>query len=94
MDEESKKMLEEALELSRENHTMLKRLRKSQKNAQLLRGLYWVFVIAIGLGAYAYLSPYLKKAVDVYNTAQNGFSSFTNFSNTVTGKSTETTPKP
>jgi predicted MFS family arabinose efflux permease len=82
-------MLEEALELSRENHTMLKRLRKSQKNAQLLRGLYWVFVIAIGFGAYTYLGPYLKKAVDVYNAAQNGISTITNFGNTVTNKTTK-----
>lgn len=84
MDEEIKElkeMVEETLELSKENNAMLGRLRRSQKNAQMLRGLYWVFAIALAFGAYQYLSPYLKKIIDVYNTASSGITSITTFGN-------------
>ncbi len=82
MDEEVKElreMVEETLELSKENNVMLSRLRRSQKNAQMLRGLYWVFAIALAFGAYQYLSPYLKKVIDMYNTASSGITSIKSF---------------
>ncbi len=71
MDPESKKMLEEALELSRDNNEMIKRMRRSQKNSQLLRGLYWVLILAISFGGYFFVGPYLSKITSIYSSAYN-----------------------
>lgn len=82
MDPESKKMLEEALELSRSNHDMLKRIRRSQKNAQLIRGLYWGLIIAISFGSYYLVGPYLSKITSIYSSVYNNSNALQNLDTT------------
>ena len=78
MDEQSKKILEETLELTKDNHLMLKRIRRSQKNAQLMRGLYWIFIIAISFGGYYLIGPYLSKISSLYSGIYNNANTLQN----------------
>lgn len=68
MDDESKKLLIETADLVRENHAMLKKVRRVQKNSQMLRGLYWLFIIALAFGAFHYIAPYVKQIQTLYGS--------------------------
>ncbi len=79
MDEDSKKLLEEAVKLSRENHDMLKKMRSSQKNARMMKGLYLVVVIALTYMGYTYIKPYLEQARSMYESTQSQIQGFKSF---------------
>lgn len=66
MDPETKQMLAETLELSRENNKMLRSLRNSQRWASIMRVLYWVAIIGISIGAFYFVEPYLKNLLNIY----------------------------
>lgn len=66
MDLDAQQIAKETLELTRENNHMLKKIRGSQKTAQMLRALYWVIIVALSFGAYVYLTPYLQKLEGIY----------------------------
>ena len=68
MDSESKELLEESVELSKENNKMLQKIRGIQKREFIWRALKIVAIIALALGAYYYIEPYLNKVVNVYNS--------------------------
>ncbi len=79
MDNELKKLLEENLELSKENNTLLKRIRGSQKRAAMMRMLYWILIIGMTLGAYYYIQPYIEQLMSVYSGAQENIKSFQDY---------------
>lgn len=56
-------MLEEQLELSRENNAILKKIRRVQKNSQIFRIVYWFIIIGISVGAFYFIQPYLESLV-------------------------------
>lgn len=86
MDPESKKLLQEAVELSRDNHAMLKKLRRSQKNAHMWKTIYWVVAIALTYAAYVKIKPYIIEVTNAYNQAQSQLDSIKNFGNSFGGK--------
>ncbi len=59
MDPEDKKLLEETYELEKENNQMLRKLRRAQRYAALLRVAYWFIVIGLGVGAFYFIQPYI-----------------------------------
>ncbi|HRH31245.1 MAG TPA: hypothetical protein PK950_01100 [Candidatus Paceibacterota bacterium] len=79
MDEEFKKLLLENIQLTRENHTMLKKLRRAQKNAKMMKMIYWVIIIALAYMAYVKVRPLIQQASDTYNAAQQQLDSIKNF---------------
>jgi len=68
MDSESKKLLEETLELARENNKMLHKVRGVQKWAAFWSGLKIFIIIGIALGSFYFLEPYINKVTDLYNS--------------------------
>jgi hypothetical protein len=71
MDPESKKLLEETLELVQENNKMLHRVRSVQKWATFWSGLKIIVIIGLALGSFYFLEPYINKGVDLYNSISN-----------------------
>ena len=67
MDQEIKKLLEENLELAKENNELLKKVRNTQKLAQIYRIVYWVVIIGASYGAYYFVQPYIGGILDVYS---------------------------
>ena len=72
MDPESKKLLEET-------HDMVKKMRNSQKNARMWKGIYWVVIIGVTYAGYLYIRPYLEKTMALYDAAQQQVDSLKNF---------------
>ncbi len=68
--EESKK-LDEVYELTRENHDMLKKVRRVQKNAMTVRVIYWLVIVSMAFGAFYYIKPYVESLVSVYTDTTN-----------------------
>ena len=79
MDSESKKLLEETLALTQENNKMLHLMRRSQFWSNVVRGIYWVFIIGTALGAYYYIQPYLEQLLNAYVSASETLNSIKNF---------------
>lgn len=67
MDTEVKKMLEESLTLTRENNKILTGIRNAQRRAHMYRLIYWAVIIAITLGAYYFIQPYIESLTGYYS---------------------------
>lgn len=69
MDSESKKLLEQTLELAEENNKMLHSLKRHMQVSRIVSIVYWVFIIGSALGAYYLVQPYVDQVIGVYNGA-------------------------
>jgi len=75
MDPELKRMLDENLELSRENNAMLRKLRNTQKWSKIWSLVKYLILAGVAFGAYKFLEPYLKNIADMMQQL-SGFKSF------------------
>ena len=66
MSPEERKLLEEAVTLSRENHKILRQLRGSLWWGRVYSLLKWVVIIGSTIWAYYYIQPYLFQLMDTY----------------------------
>ncbi len=82
--EESKK-LDEVYSLVKENHTIVKKIRAHQKNAQMIKVLYWLIIIGIGVGGFVYLKPFLDQISGMYTQGQDAFESIKDFNASASG---------
>lgn len=83
MDEESKKLLEENLKLSKENNELLLKLYKIQRMARTTRLLYWGLIILVTLGSFYFLQPYLGNLVNIYTGGVSGISNVGDITNSL-----------
>jgi alpha-galactosidase len=60
MSPEERQLLEKTYSLAKENNSLLKSMRNHARLGTAMRVLYWVVIIAISLGAYYFIEPYLK----------------------------------
>ncbi len=71
-------MLERTLKLSEENNKIIRRVRRTQNVASLMRTLYWVVIIAIGVASYYFVSPYIEEAQNFVGESQDTINGFKN----------------
>lgn len=71
--------LEELMKLTRENNSMLHKMRRSARNAQMMRGFYWILIIGIGVAGYYTLMPYIEKVQSLYTESQNAIEDIKDF---------------
>lgn len=79
MDNELKKLLEENLELSKENNDLLRSIRGSQKRAAMMRLVYWLLIVGMTFGAYYYIQPYIEQIMSVYTGAETNIKSLQDY---------------
>lgn len=72
MTPEERKMLEEAVALSRENNAILRKMRRSALVSSFFRILYIVVILGITFGSYYLIQPYIDQFKGVYGTVQDG----------------------
>lgn len=65
MTPEEHNMLQEALDNSRENSKLLKKMHRVMVVGRVLRFFYWIIVIGAAIGAFYLIQPYIDS---VYNT--------------------------
>lgn len=79
MEKNLEEKVEEALELSRENHKMLRKLYHHMQWSRVFHIFYWILVIGAGIGTYYVLEPYLDSAREVYKNVSEQAQSVSNF---------------
>ena len=67
MDLESQKILEETLELTKENNKLLHKIRGFQKWQTFWSALKIVIVVGVALGVAYYVQPYFDKAMGFFS---------------------------
>ena len=67
MNPEDKKLLEESVQLSRENNTMLKKMLWVQRRGAFIRWTYWIIIIVLTIGSFFFIQPYLNSLIGVYS---------------------------
>lgn len=66
--DERLKAIEKKLE---ENHAILVRIRRVQRNGHLFRLIYWLVIIGLAFGAFYFIEPYLRQISQIYNGFQS-----------------------
>lgn len=75
MDPETKQLLKENLDISKENNVLLKRMVRNQKWTNVYRVTYWAIIIFSTLGAFYFIKPFLGNLLNVYTGGVSGTSS-------------------
>ena len=73
MDPETKQLLKESLEVSKENNEMLKKIVRNQKWTNIYRVVYWGIIIFSSVGAYYFIQPYLSSMLNLYTGGVSNF---------------------
>ena len=68
MDPEDRKLLQETIELVRENNQMLHKVRRVQKRTTLWSIFKITIVVGIALGSFYFLQPYVDRLVEIYKS--------------------------
>ena len=89
MDQETKQLLEENLKLSRENNELLLKIRGIQRWQQITHVLYWFLIIAVSIGAFYFLKPYLGNLLNVYTGGVSGINNISDITNNLKNGQTD-----
>jgi hypothetical protein len=76
MDPNERQQLKEALELSRENNTLLKKMWRATQWGRAIKALYWFIIIGVTVGSLYFLQPYLDTLQGVYGGLRGAQSQF------------------
>jgi len=71
MDLPEKKLLDETIELARENNKLIKKIHRSIVIGRTFRILYWVVIIGFALGLFYFLQPYIELLGTLYGNVQD-----------------------
>lgn len=66
---EDQQYLEQILKLSEDNHKLLQRINRRERQAQTAKMIHRVIVIVGLIAAYIYIEPYLKNLESMYQSA-------------------------
>ncbi len=67
MTPEQEQILREVKQLAEENAETLRVIRRSYRIGNIMRVVYWVFLIGLSLGALYFIQPYVDTAKDAYS---------------------------
>lgn len=76
------KTIEERLERI---DTKVSKIRSVQRTSMAMKGVYWVFIILLGFGAFYYIQPYVDQIKNVYSGAQDDMENFNQLINQFKG---------
>jgi len=78
VDPKEKKLLKETAELARENHKLIKKVRRAQLWGRAFRIAYWVIILIATFGAYYIIQPFVEQFFNVYEALRGGIDSVQN----------------
>ncbi len=68
-----------------ENHKMLKQIRSVQRRAWWGSMLKWAVIVAVSLGAYYVVQPFVENLNSAYDSVLGSFEEVQNTTNSITG---------
>lgn len=84
MNPDEKALLIETAELVKENHKILKSMRRSARFASFLRFVYWAIILGGAVASYYFIEPYLNAVINGYSQIQEGISNVKGVSDNIT----------
>jgi len=72
MSPEERKLLEETLKLSRENHKLLRKMQSAARVGRIFRLIYWAIIIGSMFGFYYYFQPVIQEFIGAYQGLLGG----------------------
>ena len=72
MDPETRELLEESIELSRENNKMLRKMRRSMAWGFVFKILYVLVITGAAVGAYYVFQPFFDSVRELYGSLVSG----------------------
>ena len=87
MDQETKRLLEENLALSRETNALMKKIVSAHRWARAMKIFYWALIIGGSFGLYYYMQPYLKQLLGGYSSILSGVESIQKSAESLPGSS-------
>ena len=73
MSPEERELLNRSVSLAEENNRILLSMRRSQRWANIISIIYWVFIIGSIVGAYYFLQPYVDQLMGIYGNVEGAF---------------------
>lgn len=80
MDPETKQLLRESIEISKDNNEMLKKMVRAQKWTNIYRVVYWSIIIFSSVGAYYFIQPYFSSLINLYSGGVSNIGNITDIS--------------
>ncbi len=68
MEKKEKELIEKTYTLAKENHSMLKKMRRGMLWGRVFRIFYWTIILGSMVGVYYYLQPVIESLGDTYNS--------------------------
>jgi uncharacterized membrane protein YkgB len=76
MNPDQEKMMRETLRISRENNEMLTKLFKAQRRSRVWSIFKTLIYIAVIIGVYYFMAPYIDSLMDAYKSIQENIEKF------------------
>jgi hypothetical protein len=70
MSPDERRMLQEALDLSRSNNEILRKMRRGQFIANIIHSLKWIILIIFTVWSWMLIQPYFERMMDMYTQVQ------------------------
>jgi amino acid transporter len=70
MTPEEKRLLEETVELSRENNKILKKMRRGMFIGNIIGSLKWILLIIFTIWSWVLVQPYFESILNMYSQVQ------------------------
>ena len=80
-----KKQFEQLRRTVDENHKMLKQIRSVQRRAWWGSMFKWAVIIAVSLGAYYIVQPFIENLNNAYDSVMSSFEEVQDTTNSITG---------
>jgi len=65
-------LLQKVVEVTTENNKLLVKMHKAQVWANVMRVIYWVVIIALILGSFVFIRPFLEPVLSLYGGLLGG----------------------
>jgi len=79
MTPEERKMLQESLDLSRDNHAILKKMRRGQLIGNVIGSLKWILLIIFTIWSWVLVQPYFESVMNTYTSIQEASNNVNEF---------------
>ena len=71
--------LSEVEKLVKENNVILRKMRRGQIWASIMRAIYWLIILGVAAASYYYIQPYLENVLKLYGSLNDQISDFGSF---------------
>ncbi len=79
MTPEERRLVQETLDIARENNNILRKMRRGQFFSNIIQSLKWIVFIIISIYSWLLIQPYFERIIETYSQVQDAANSVNNF---------------